>query len=93
MASEPSAGSNRSVFFGEYIELLRHIYVMSLGHIGRRETMNTATISAQQLHDLVQQGQSVELIDVRTPVEFREVHVILERLKLLTRQSLIPVCL
>ena len=37
--------------------------------------MNTATISAQQLHDLVQQGQSVELIDVRTPVEFREVHV------------------
>jgi rhodanese-related sulfurtransferase len=37
--------------------------------------MSTATISARQLHDLVQQGQHVELIDVRTPVEFREVHV------------------
>lgn len=37
--------------------------------------MSTKTISARQLHDLVQQGQNVELIDVRTPVEFREVHV------------------
>ncbi len=35
---------------------------MSLGHIGRRETMNTATISAQQLHDLVQQGQGLQYV-------------------------------
>ena len=33
------------------------------------------TISPQQLHDRVQSGNTVELIDVRTPVEYREVHV------------------
>lgn len=37
--------------------------------------MNVTTISPKQLHDLVQAGQPVELVDVRTPVEFREVHV------------------
>jgi len=37
--------------------------------------MNVAAISPQQLHDLVQSGTEIELIDVRTPVEFREVHV------------------
>ncbi len=37
--------------------------------------MSAATISPQQLHALTQAGQEVELIDVRTPVEYREVHV------------------
>ncbi len=37
--------------------------------------MGLTTISPQQLHDTVQTGRVVELIDVRTPVEFREVHV------------------
>lgn len=37
--------------------------------------MTVTSISPKQLHDLVQSGASVELIDVRTPVEFREVHV------------------
>jgi len=37
--------------------------------------MSIATISPKQLHDAIQAGQTVELIDVRTPVEFREVHV------------------
>jgi rhodanese-related sulfurtransferase len=37
--------------------------------------MSFGTISAKQLLDLTQAGQNVELIDVRTPVEFREVHV------------------
>lgn len=37
--------------------------------------MNVTTMSPKQLHDLVQSGSSVELIDVRTPVEYREVHV------------------
>lgn len=37
--------------------------------------MNVMTMSPKQLHDLVQSGSSVELIDVRTPVEYREVHV------------------
>lgn len=34
-----------------------------------------ATISPQQLARLRQEGQPVELIDVRTPAEFRELHV------------------
>jgi rhodanese-related sulfurtransferase len=33
------------------------------------------TIKPQELHALVEQGESVDLIDVRTPVEFRECHV------------------
>lgn len=37
--------------------------------------MSITTISPKQLYDTVQAGQPVELIDVRTPVEFREVHV------------------
>ena len=37
--------------------------------------MPIQTISPKQLHDIVQSGQDVELIDVRTPVEYREVHV------------------
>jgi rhodanese-related sulfurtransferase len=35
----------------------------------------TATISPKQLADLRSAGKNVELLDVRTPVEFREVHV------------------
>ena len=34
-----------------------------------------ATISPNQLAELRRQGSTIELIDVRTPVEFREVHV------------------
>ncbi len=41
--------------------------------------MSVTTISPKQLHDLVQAGEPVELIDVRTPVEFREVHVTFAR--------------
>lgn len=37
--------------------------------------MSLATIAPQQLASLVQSGRPVELIDVRTPVEYREVHV------------------
>jgi len=37
--------------------------------------MSITTITPQQLSDLAQSGTSVELIDVRTPVEYREVHV------------------
>lgn len=33
------------------------------------------TISPRELFDLKQQDESIELIDVRTPLEFREVHV------------------
>lgn len=41
--------------------------------------MSVSTISARELHDIVQSGQNVELIDVRTPIEFREAHVELAR--------------
>ena len=37
--------------------------------------MNIATITPRQLYDKVQAGDAIELLDVRTPVEFREVHV------------------
>ena len=37
--------------------------------------MSVASISPRQLSDLVRSGAAVDLIDVRTPVEFREVHV------------------
>lgn len=37
--------------------------------------MTISTISPKQLYELTQSGQSIELIDVRTPVEYREVHV------------------
>lgn len=33
------------------------------------------TISPRHLHDLVRAGQKINLVDVRTPVEFQEVHV------------------
>ncbi len=37
--------------------------------------MSVSLISPKQLQDRVQAGKHVDLIDVRTPVEFREVHV------------------
>jgi rhodanese-related sulfurtransferase len=37
--------------------------------------MSVTTISPQQLHDKLSAGAPVELIDVRTPAEFGEVHV------------------
>ncbi len=38
-------------------------------------TLSVRAISPTQLHETVRAGQDVELIDVRTPVAFREVHV------------------
>ena len=37
--------------------------------------MSVSTISAQALHQRVRSGEEIELIDVRTPAEFREIHV------------------
>ena len=37
--------------------------------------MSVATISPAQLSQQKKAGQKIDLIDVRTPVEFREVHV------------------
>jgi rhodanese-related sulfurtransferase len=36
--------------------------------------MNTRTISPHELYELQRGGQAAELLDVRTPAEFREVH-------------------
>lgn len=41
--------------------------------------MNFGVITPKQLADLCQQGKAIDLIDVRTPVEFREVHVAFAR--------------
>ncbi len=41
--------------------------------------MNPSGISPAQLADLGKEGKNIELIDVRTPVEFREVHVEIAR--------------
>ncbi|MEO6808513.1 MAG: rhodanese-like domain-containing protein [Isosphaeraceae bacterium] len=37
--------------------------------------MDVATIRPEELDELSRRGEPVELIDVRTPVEYREVHV------------------
>jgi rhodanese-related sulfurtransferase len=37
--------------------------------------MSIATITPRELHERVQAGRHVDLIDVRTPAEYREVHV------------------
>ena len=37
--------------------------------------MSVATISPAKLAEIVREGRKIELIDVRTPVEFREVHL------------------
>lgn len=37
--------------------------------------MSTATITPKGLYELRQSGKPVDLIDVRTPAEFREVHI------------------
>jgi rhodanese-related sulfurtransferase len=41
--------------------------------------MSSATISPRELFEAVQSGKRVELIDVRTPIEFREVHATIAR--------------
>ena len=37
--------------------------------------MSIQTISPNELNELIRSGSSIELLDVRTPVEFREMHV------------------
>lgn len=41
--------------------------------------MSISVISPKQLHERIQAGNAVDLIDVRTPVEFREVHATVAR--------------
>ena len=41
--------------------------------------MSVSAISVSKLNDLISSGEAVDLIDVRTPVEFREVHVPIAR--------------
>jgi len=41
--------------------------------------MSVATISPAKLAEITREGRKVELIDVRTPVEFREVHLEIAR--------------
>ncbi len=41
--------------------------------------MSFATITARHLHERLQAGEKIDLIDVRTPAEFREVHATVAR--------------
>lgn len=41
--------------------------------------MSITTITPQMLADLCKQGKSIDLIDVRTPIEYREVHLEIAR--------------
>ena len=41
--------------------------------------MSVASISPAKLAELTREGRKIELIDVRTPVEFREVHLNIAR--------------
>lgn len=41
--------------------------------------MSSATISPQELEQLFQSGAQIELLDVRTPMEYQEVHVDIAR--------------
>ena len=52
--------------------------IITANHQRKEKTMTFTTISPQQLADLSKRGK-IDLIDVRTPVEFREVHVAFAR--------------
>jgi rhodanese-related sulfurtransferase len=41
--------------------------------------MSVATISPAKLAEIIREGRQIELIDVRTPLEFREVHLPIAR--------------
>ncbi|MFM7058420.1 MAG: rhodanese-like domain-containing protein [Planctomycetota bacterium] len=41
--------------------------------------MSVRTISPKQLQERIQAGESIEIIDVRTPMEFQEVHAVTAR--------------
>ena len=64
-----------SLFLTQKIVTSRHIDVFELATNPLEMTMSVTSISPRQLSDLVRSGAAVDLIDVRTPVEFREVHV------------------
>ena len=51
----------------------------NLGTVKRSNTKVTQSISATAFCNLVSSGKRIELIDVRTPVEFREIHVEMAR--------------
>jgi rhodanese-related sulfurtransferase len=50
--------------------------------------IDVATIAPRELHKLLQEGRRVELIDVRTPAEYRELHA--EPARLVPLDSLDP---
>jgi rhodanese-related sulfurtransferase len=47
--------------------------------------MSVATITPKELFERSQKGEAIELIDVRTPAEYREIHATIARLEPLDR--------
>jgi rhodanese-related sulfurtransferase len=59
-----------------------HLYVYTFRYfdfitteLWKELAMSVATISPRKLYDDMEAGRNVDLIDVRTPAEFREVHI------------------
>jgi rhodanese-related sulfurtransferase len=55
--------------------LHEHIVILRRINTTKEERIMTATISPKALAEIHSSGRKVELLDVRTPVEFREIHV------------------
>src|SRR6266567_1791445 len=62
----------------EIVESSRCPWV-SKTHTREEAPMSTAVISPADLAELCKSGKPIDLIDVRTPVEFREVHLTIAR--------------
>ncbi len=54
----------------------RAVIPVSTEFDGKERSMSVPTVTPNELHELIASGQPVQLIDVRTPVEFREVHAV-----------------
>ena len=46
---------------------------------GKEVAMNVSVISAQKLAELCKEGKTIDIVDVRTPMEYQEVHVLTAR--------------
>ena len=62
-------------FFSQHVSKYSGITTISRLNLLMEPAMSVTTISPEVLHEITQAGRKVDLIDVRTPVEFREVHV------------------
>ena len=53
---------------------------------------NCTTISPRELNERLEGGEHIDLIDVRTPIEFREVHIVFAKNRPLDRLNPAEIC-